>query len=374
MAGIYIHIPFCRSKCFYCGFYSTASPLLREAYVPALLKEIELRADYLRAGVVETLYLGGGTPSILSVEELNKIIQAVDNQYRFVDSPEWTLELNPDDIREEKLRAIKDMGFNRLSIGVQSFEPEVLRTINRQHTPEQALRAIETAGALGFDNISIDLILGLPGYSFAQLEQDMKRIAELPVSHVSVYMLSIDSNSVFEKKLQKGELQLETDDALADKFRVLAEHLTHMGFVHYEISNFAKPGKFSRHNTAYWAQQEYLGLGPSAHSYNLHSRQWNVAHVRDYIDALNKGVLDFDFEELTPKDRYNEYIMTSLRTMWGTQLSLLENECGEFWATVRPEVLRFEERGLIKIEGDNLRLTEEGWLLSDAIFSSLFVV
>ncbi|WP_308572747.1 radical SAM family heme chaperone HemW [uncultured Sanguibacteroides sp.] len=371
--GIYVHIPFCRSKCFYCGFYSVASLQLKEGYIRALCREVELRREYLPSRQTDTLYFGGGTPSYLEVEELEIIVREIESGWEFSPDSERTLEVNPEDVTVEKLRFWKEMDFNRLSIGVQSFDDRVLKQINRTHSARQAEEAVCRAADSGFENIGIDLIIGLPGSTSSNVEHHLKILEKLPVSHVSVYLLSIDSNTVFERLMTQGKFIPLDDDLLAEQYLLVSDYLKHIGFEHYEISNFAKERKYSKHNTSYWMQRPYLGLGAAAHSYDGVSRQWNVAHLKKYMDALRENRLCFEREELSDRDKYNEWIMTHLRTMWGLDVKQLEREYAVYWSKVKHKLPVWMENGLLEVENDTIRLSPRGWLVSDGIFSELFV-
>lgn len=373
MAGIYVHIPFCRSKCFYCGFYSVATIGLKMKYINALCREIDLRSDYLSEKKIETLYFGGGTPSYLEIGELSDVMQKLELKYDFITDAERTIELNPEDISAEKLIGLHDLCFNRLSIGVQSFNDDILKRINRGHSGEEAVEAIELASKQGFTNIGMDLIIGLPGQQIDDIKRDLDIVSSLPISHLSVYILSIDSNSVFDSLTKKGKLQPDDDDVLAEKYLLVSDYLKKIGFEHYEISNFARDGKFSRHNTSYWQQKEYIGFGPSAHSYNLNSRQWNISNISSYIKSLDNNVLNFEVENLKRSEKYNEYIMTTLRTMWGADLNILRGDYHEFWMQSVENLESYIQNGSVRITGGYVRLTEKGWLISDRIFSDLFV-
>lgn len=371
--SVYVHIPFCRNKCFYCGFYSVASPRLIEDYTEALCREIELRKTYLPSTVSETLYFGGGTPSYLDLNNLERIISQLENVYSFTTGAERTIEMNPEDASLEKLQGLKQLGFNRLSIGVQSFHEEVLKQINRTHSASQAIRAVELAIQAGFQNIGMDLIIGLPGQTTQQLEHDLKIINSLQLKHLSVYILSIDSNSVLEKLVQKGKFSPDDDDVLAEKYMLVSNYLESIGFEHYEISNFARNGRYAVHNTVYWQQKPYIGLGPSAHSYDGVSRQWNIANIKTYIESLGKNTLSFEKEDLSGQDRFNELIMTGLRTMWGIEIEKLENTYQDYWYQSEKKLPPYIENGYLRIDEGCLRLTTKGWLISDRIFSDLFV-
>lgn len=371
--GIYVHIPFCRSKCFYCGFYSVASDAFRNNYADALCREIDLRKNYLSSNHADTLYFGGGTPSFMNLNDISKIVDKLHIVYRIADDAEITMEMNPEDMNREKLIGLKSLNFNRLSIGVQSFNDKLLKSINRTHSGNAAIAAIEMADNMGFNNIGIDLIIGLPGSTMADIENDMNIVNRLPISHISVYILSVDSNSVFHTLQKNGKFQLEPEDVSAEKYMFISGRLKEMGFIHYEISNFARDGKYSRHNTSYWQQKEYIGLGPSAHSYNLVSRQWNISNIKTYIDSLNNNILKFDCEELTENDNYNEYIMTALRTMWGADLSFLEKKHPVLWAEGLPVMEKYIRDGYARIVDNQFVLNEKGWLISDKIISDIFV-
>ena len=372
--GIYVHVPFCRNKCFYCGFYAVDSLQLKKAYLQALLHEMELRKNYLPKNQVDTLYFGGGTPSYLDVDELEMIMYKIHDIWNLNAGYESSIEMNPEDISRNKLEKLYELGFNRLTIGVQSFHDDILKRINRHHTAQQAIDGIELAYNAGFNNIGIDLIIGLPGQTSEDIDHDLKMVNILNIKHISVYILSIDSNSVFEKLIEKGKFESQDDDVLADQYLRISDRLKDMGYEHYEISNFAKEAKYSRHNTSYWQQKPYLGLGPAAHSFDLNSRQWNVAHLKNYIDSLDKGYLNFEKEVLTDSNLYNEYLMTNLRTMWGIDVCLLEEKYPVWWRNTKKIMDGYLERGLmISVGGGGLRLTEQGWLLSDRIFTELFV-
>lgn len=371
--GIYVHIPFCRNKCFYCGFYSVASLQLKKAYIEALCREMELRKDYLPDNKATTLYLGGGTPSYLDESELELIVNKVCKTWTLDDCSERSIEMNPEDVTSDRLAAIRYMGFNRLTIGVQSFNDSILKRINRTHSATQSIQAVEKAVASGFDNIGIDLIIGLPGSTMKDLQDDLKMINNLGIAHVSVYILSIDSNSVFEKLSEKGKFKPQDDDTLAEQYLMVSQYLESVGYEHYEISNFARNLKYSQHNTSYWQQKPYIGLGVSAHSYDLDSRQWNVSHLKKYIDSLNNNQLNFEREVLTDVDKFNEYIMTNFRTMWGIEPDYLSRTFPGWWRSIQPKLDLYLEQGLLVPQEHRLRMTERGWLVSDGLFSELFV-
>lgn len=346
---------------------------MKEGYLGALCREMELRGGYLPEGEAGTLYLGGGTPSVLEEGELEMVVGKVREVWRLEEGAECSIELNPEDASRGKLEALRRLGFNRLTIGVQSFDDGVLKRINRWHTGEGALQAVERAGACGFDNVGIDLIIGLPGVGTAELERELEVVSRLDIAHLSVYILSIDSNSVFERLSERGKFRAQEDDVLAEQYLLVSDYLKGIGFEHYEISNFARDLKYSRHNTAYWQQVPYVGLGAAAHSFDGVSRQWNAAHIGRYMDALSKGMLDFEREELTRRDRFNEFVMTNFRTMWGVDAAGAAEAFPEWWPGVARKLEGYGARGLVVEREGRMRLTERGWLLSDGIFSDLFV-
>lgn len=332
-----------------------------------------LRRDYLSGASVSTLYFGGGTPSCLDGEELAEIMADVHRYWSLSDGLEFSLEMNPEDAEETKLSDFRSLGVNRLTIGVQSFDDDVLRRINRTHSARQALQAVELAKKCGFDNIGIDLIIGLPGSTVKDLQREMEIIKSLDITHVSVYILSIDSDSVFEKLSEKGRFVPQEDDLLAGQYLSVSESLQELGYEHYEISNFARNSRYSRHNTSYWRQVPYLGLGAAAHSFDGRSRQWNVSHVKKYIDGLHDCRLPFEKEELDGRDLFNEYLMTNFRTMWGIEPEFLKAAYPAWWERLECGLERCMKRGLMSGNGDRIRFTERGWLISDGILSELFV-
>ena len=370
--GIYVHIPFCKSKCYYCGFYSVASETLKSDFTNALINEIKLRKNYLEGEIHKTLYFGGGTPSYMDTRELSLIIKVIEDNFNISSDAERTIECNPDDLSEEKLQGLKALGFNRISMGAQTFHDELLKKINRRHTSIQAINAINMAKKVGFDNISVDLMMGLPDYSTTILNEDLDIIATLPITHLSIYLLSIDEGTVFFKLKRDGKLNLPDEDEFAEYYKIASKYLSKLGFEHYEISNFAKDGKYSLHNTSYWEHISYIGLGPSAHSFNLKSRSWNVSNIKRYIENVKLGKPEFEEEILSRKDKYDEYIMTSLRTMWGANTNFLKTEFPEYWNVAKIVVQNYIKSGDMLGENEFVRLSEQGWLISDMIFRDLF--
>lgn len=345
---------------------------LKEKYIQALCREMELRKGYLQTDEVRTLYFGGGTPSCLSLDEMSQIIFNLENNYHLTSDAERTIEVNPEDVDRVKLLGWLELGFNRLSMGVQSFHDAVLKGINRRHTAAQAVAAVEEAYRCGFRNISIDLMLGLPGSTDLDLRQDLEIVRRLPVEHAAVYLLSVEPGTVLEHRCRKGTFSPEDEDCLAEKYLMVAEYLKDIGFEHYEISNFARNFNYSLHNTAYWQQQKYIGLGAAAHSYDGRSRQWNIAHIKNYIDSLDQGILNFEKEELTLKDHFNEYLMTSLRTKWGIKRTELEMRFPQYGSGLQIRMAPYLERGLVAEQNGHWVCSERGWLLSDSIFADLF--
>ena len=377
MPGIYVHIPFCKQKCFYCDFYKTLETNKREDFVSALLREIEMRKTYLDpARDIETLYFGGGTPSVLSITELRRIIKAIKSNFSFVDNPEITLEINPDDVTDSFLKSIKKEGINRLSIGIQSFSDKILSMLNRRHNAKQSLRSIEMAREAGFDNISVDLIYGIPGLSAENWKKELETVFKLDVEHISAYHLTIEKNTVFGKMKDLGELDEIPEEVSEEQFTILTQMARAKGYVHYEISNISKEAYISRHNSNYWKQVSYLGLGPSAHSFNGYSREWNIADLDTYIQRVTEGEAFSEKEELDERIRYNEYVMTSLRTMWGIDLNYLETSFSkEMHDYLLNMSARFMKYGMLtRNKSGCVILTEQGKMISDNIISELMMV
>lgn len=374
MAGIYIHIPFCRKKCFYCDFYKTTAVVKKPLFLQSLHREIDLRGPYLGGEAVGTIYLGGGTPSVLTMDELNGIMDHLHRNFRVEQDAEITMEANPDDLSAEYLRELKQSGFNRLSIGIQSFSDGDLQRMNRRHSAVQAVHSVLEAASAGFSSVSIDLIYGLPGLSLQQWEKNIRRAVKLPVNHISAYHLTYHEGTKFYDWLKAGQLrEIPEDDSLA-QFEVLMDITGEAGFEQYEISNFARDKAWSKHNSSYWNGSKYLGLGPSAHSYDGGSRQWNVANLDQYIASTEKGDPDFEREILSETNRINDYLITRIRTVWGISLNDLEREFGE---PVRRQVWQsaqsFIHSGHLMHQGDVVSLTRRGIMISDEIMLALVV-
>jgi putative oxygen-independent coproporphyrinogen III oxidase len=368
MAGIYLHIPFCRQACHYCNFHFSTSLQLKNDFVYALLKEMELQKNYLAGEPVSTVYFGGGTPSLLSEKELSTLLQALRLQFYILPDAECTLEANPDDINPVKLAAWKQAGINRLSIGVQSFYEEDLRWMNRAHSADQAVNCIKAAQDAGITNLTIDLIYGAPTLPDDHWRHNVQTAIDLHIPHLSCYALTVEPGTALNAFIKKNQVRdINTDDQ-ARQFLLLMDWMQQAGYEHYEISNFALPGMRSKHNSAYWQGATYLGLGPSAHSFNGRERQWNISNNALYIKSVNEGLVPFEKEVLTDTQRLNEYIMTSLRTVEGLDLDYVQRA---FNTTVHAN--KFIKEGKLKEEGSRLVLTREGKLFADGIAADLFV-
>ena len=381
MAGIYIHVPFCLSKCIYCGFYSVASTRDKELYVKTLLDEIRIRRDYLPHAPLQTLYFGGGTPSLLTADELSQIVRQVEHYYDTSNLTEITLEANPEQLTQDYCSTLRELGINRLSIGVQSFQEHVLQFMGRRHTAQQALDAVSNVRQAGFDNISIDLIYGVSERTDAEWVQDLDTAFSLPIRHLSCYALTAEENSRLYKQIQGGRHAPVDDEQAARQYDLLIEKITASGtparpeFKQYEISNFCRPDFESRHNSAYWNHTPYLGLGPAAHSFDGHSRQWNPANLKHYVENIQCGKKCEEREELSPIDIYNETVLLSLRTRMGLDLEKIALLYGEKRAH---DIVRHFESNVPTAWYENaagrLRLTTEGLWFADGIAENLFIV
>lgn len=372
MAGIYIHIPFCRQACHYCNFHFSTSLKLKNEFIGALLKEITLQKNYLAAEPVNTIYFGGGTPSLLSADELQNILTALQEHFIIDPLAEVTLEANPDDIAAEKLQAWKQAGINRLSIGVQSFFEDDLRWMNRAHTAQQAIDNLQLAKQY-FDNITIDLIYGTPTLPDEKWQHNVQQAIALGISHLSCYALTVEPGTALAGMISKHKITEVSTEDQARQFLLLMDWMQEAGYEHYEISNFALPGRRSKHNSSYWQGVPYLGMGPSAHSFNGTSRQWNVSNNALYIQSLKNNEVPFEKEELTDTHRLNEYIMTSLRTVEGLDIQYVINRFGETAATTLQQLGKaFIDAGKLKWYNNHLQLTREGKLFADGIAAELF--
>jgi len=372
MAGLYIHIPFCKQACHYCDFHFSTNQDQRTRLCQAIAKEINLQHSYLDNEPIHTLYFGGGTPSLLSGEELNIIFESVHSHFVVDDDAEVTMEVNPDDLTTDKLKELKNFGVNRLSVGIQSFNNPTLTFFNRAHSGEQAIESIHRARTAGFDNISIDLIYSVPGQAEDIWKKDIEQAVALQPEHISSYSLTIEEKTAFGKWQKTGRIKpLDENKAVAD-FEVLMDMLNSSGYEHYEISNFSKPGFHSKHNSSYWRQRKYLGLGPSAHSYNGETRQFNVANNSHYINAIIKGEVPFEIEQLSRENKINEYIITTLRTKWGCDISYLEKNFG-YSIFETPILQKLLVQELIVLNKTIMTLTKKGKMLADQVAIELFV-
>lgn len=372
MAGVYVHIPFCRRACHYCDFHFTTNLSNTSKLVNAIVREIELRKDYLGNEKVETVYFGGGTPSLLPTPDIEKIYNELSNTFSVNDSIEFTLEANPEDLTPEKLRELKSVGVNRLSLGTQSFIDSELRWMNRMHSACQAKTSIQTAQNLGFDNISIDLIFGLPDQSKSDWELNLKAAIELNVQHISSYSLTIEEKTVLHNRIKKGEQKPPSELAGAEFFKMNMEALPSAGFEHYEISNYSKEGFISQHNSSYWKGIPYIGLGPSAHSFNSKEREWNIRSNGGYIRKIEKAEPFSETETLSISDRINDHILTGLRTKWGVQKETLDKIDSSAWSKILKSAKRCVPNDF-RITESHIFLTNRGKLQADNLTAELFI-
>ena len=375
MPGIYLHIPFCKQKCHYCNFYSLASLKYRDVFVDALLKEMHLRRHYLQDKHVNTVYFGGGTPSLLNVGEINRIIYEIEILFDLDNQAEITLEANPDDLSTEYLKALKnDTAVNRLSMGVQSFFDDDLRYLHRVHDGNHARKAIEDAKKSGFDNMTIDLIYGIPTLTEEKWKKNLALFFDYDIPHLSSYALTIEHRTALHVLIERQKLKNTDEDQSVRHFEILLEQTRQHGFEQYEISNFALPGFYSKHNSTYWLGGHYLGLGPSAHSFNGLSRQWNVKNMKQYIESETVNRIVLEKETLTKNQRYNEYVMTSLRTSWGCDTEHILNGFGENYATYfQRKIQKYLKENKVIQKGSIYILTDTGKLFADGIAGDLFV-
>jgi len=373
MAGIYIHVPYCKQACHYCNFYFSTSLRSKNDFMGALLKEISLQSAYLSKEKIDTIYFGGGTPSLLSGKEIAAIFTQLRASYDISGTAEVTLEANPDDLLPEKLEELKDTGINRLSIGIQSFFQEDLLWMNRAHTAEQSVACIKNAQAAGFYNLTIDLIYGTPGLTDAKWEANVQQAISLGIPHLSCYALTVEPKTALDHFIKAKSVSDIDPEQQARQFLLLMDWMEAAGYDHYEISNFAKPGWRSKHNSAYWQGKKYLGFGPSAHSFDGNSRQWNISNNAIYIQMLEKDMTSFEKEVLTPTDKLNEYIMTSLRTMEGLDIDHVKEQFGTE-AAERISALSevYINAGNMTVHHKKLQLTKKGKLLADGIAADLF--
>ncbi len=374
MAGIYIHIPFCKQRCLYCAFYSSTLHSKQQEYCDALCREIIMRRNYI-IGIIDTVYFGGGTPSTLTREQLQKILGTIKENYRLSPSAEITIEANPDDLTPEYLATLRSLSFNRLSMGIQSFDDAQLKAIGRRHTAERARQAVKDARTAGFENISIDLMFALPSSTSAQWQESIKQAIELRPTHISAYNLTYEEETPLYRALQQGKIEAVDEEENLKQFEILIEQLAAAGYRHYEISNFALPGYESRHNSSYWHDIPYLGCGAAAHSYNGESRSWNISDIKTYIEGINNGAPFSEVEQLTTAEQYNDAILTRLRTADGVPSDWMRKKFGDkltdyMLRNAAPHIVA----GRLKEQQGHLILTRKGLFVSDAIIRDLIYV
>ena len=375
MSSLYIHIPFCKQKCHYCNFYSTASSKNRDELVISIIEEINHRSNYLSSSKLETIYFGGGTPSLLSHKELSAIFDAIKSNFTISTECEITFEANPDDLNNNKLDEFIDLGINRLSIGIQSFDNEILKKLNRVHNADDAIKSVELAKSKGITNISIDLIYGIPGLSSDLWKQSLNIFKELDIPHLSSYFLTVEEKTALDILIRKGKYpKLVEEEGLAH-FDYLLGFISENNYKQYEISNFCKNGLISKHNSNYWNNMSYLGIGPSAHSFNLNSRQWNKSSITKYISDIENLNFDSDIEFLSEKDKFNEYVMLGLRTMKGINISKIKSDFGEkYYSYIMDYINSNSEKELFSFENNIMKLSFKGKKFADGIASDLFMV
>lgn len=375
MAGIYIHIPFCKTRCIYCDFYSTTRSEMKERYILALCRELEMRQDYLQNEPVETIYFGGGTPSQLSAVDFERIFATIDRLFGREHCREITLEANPDDLTPEYLHSLSHLPFNRISMGIQTFNDTTLKLLKRRHTALQAIQAVAACRQAGFQNISIDLIYGLPGETLERWKDDLQQAIALDVEHISAYHLIYEEGTPLYIMCKNHQVEEVDEESSVDFFSLLIDQLTKAGYEQYEISNFCRPGKLSQHNTSYWQGTKYLGCGPSAHSFDGDSREWNSSSIDAYIEGINQGMRVFETEQQDETTRYNEFILTSLRTVWGISLNQLQSTFND---KLYHYCLRIADKhlqsGTLELRNNALCLSRKGIFVSDGIMSDLLWV
>ncbi len=373
MSGIYIHIPFCKRKCSYCDFHFSTSLKHKSELIKALKKELILRKQE-QLIPVETIYFGGGTPSILNIEEINDILQTIYENYKIIETPEISLEANPDDLSETKIIKLSNTKINRLSIGIQSFFDDDLILMNRAHSAYESEKSLTIAKKY-FDNITIDLIYGVPNMSDKKWRKNIQKALDYEVNHISSYALTVEHKTALEQLIKKGKITNPNEYVAHEHFKILVDELTKEDFIHYELSNFGKENYFSKHNTSYWLGKKYLGIGPSAHSFNGKERSWNISNNMKYIKALQNDELPCEIEKLSTNDLYNECIMTGLRTIWGVSLKEISNKFGKnYLIYLQKNAKKYIEQNLLCIENNTLKTTDKGLFLSDGISSDLFKI
>ena len=375
MAGLYIHIPFCAKRCLYCDFFSNTDMKFKEPYVSAVIREMQLRQEYIGEEPLDTIYFGGGTPSQLQQVDFERIFKAIDCLFNISSCKEITLEANPDDMTPEYVASLRNLPFNRVSMGVQSFKEKDLHFLNRRHDREQALRAVGLCKENGIQNISIDLIYGLPGQTLEEWQENLDDAIHLEIPHISAYHLIYEEGTALYKLMEAGKVAPIEEELSVTLFSTLINRLAEAGYLHYEISNFALPGYFSQHNSSYWTGKKYIGIGPSAHSYDGESRQWNISSLPHYLEGIRTGIPNIEIEKLDINTKYNDFIITGLRTMWGIRTANIREQFGEEkQAYLERQAATYLHQGLLIYENDTLTLSKEGIFISDGIMSDLLWV
>lgn len=373
MASLYIHIPFCKKACHYCSFYFTLSTVKKAEFILALCKEIETRRDELKGQSISSIYFGGGTPSLLSYQDIGKVLKTINKSYSIESNAEISLESNPENLSASYLTELKALAFNRLSIGVQSFSNSDLEIMNRNHNSSQALEAVKLARKK-FDNISLDLIFGLPHSGMSQWKSNLEQAVTLDIHHISTYNLTVEEKTALARKVGRNELPIEPDDTLNEMYFHTINYLEENGLKHYEISNFGKENHWSQHNISYWMHKPYLGFGPSAHSYSGKERRWNVSNLKNYIESIEKGENYSENEVLSPENKYNEYVMTRLRTIFGLGIEEIKTTFGEsFEYHFLSKVKELQAQNWILEENKHYKLTSSGKVLADYLASELML-
>ena len=371
---IYIHIPFCKQRCVYCGFYSTAANSVSESYIDAVCTELKLRSDYLTNKEIQTIYLGGGTPSLLTIEQLTRIQNTLTELFDLSKLKEVTLECNPEQLTEQHLNNLKNTNFiNRLSIGVQSFDNNDLKLLNRRHSCTDAINATKNAQKAGFDNITLDLIYGIPGLTNNRWIENLNIIANLNIQHLSCYALTVEDGTMLKTLIEKGKILPTDEDQALQHYESLIKWCNNNNFSQYEISNFCREGYEAIHNSRYWDNTHYLGIGAAAHSYNGTSRQWNISDLKTYIQSINSNLVPATIETLSVEDRFNEYLMTALRTKRGLETEYINKLSVDLWQTTEPKLSTYINKGLMVPTPKGYRLNHDGMLLADAIAAELFI-
>jgi oxygen-independent coproporphyrinogen-3 oxidase len=373
LAGIYIHIPFCKQACHYCNFHFSTNLKSKKIIIDSIIKEIKLKSKFENEEI-ETIYFGGGTPTLLTSLETEAILNCIYKYYKVKSESEITIEANPDDIRIDRLKFLKKLSFNRLSIGVQSFIDSELKLMNRAHNSHKAIRSVEVSKSI-FNNISVDLLYGLPDSNIETLDQNINILLNFDIKHISSYALTLEPKTALEKFIKKGLVELPNDDIVFEQFKHVNKKLISNDYINYELSSFAKQNFFSKNNTGYWLRKKYTGIGPSAHSYNGLYRSWNISNNKKYIDQIQSGKLFYKKEILSKVDQYNEYIMTGLRTMWGISIKFIENKFGKnFKNHFLKSIKKYIDQKLIHISNDMYITTDSARFLADGIAADLFII